>query len=533
MLAGGIDREPPVDPVEAALAELEGAADARAAQGPLRRLFDALRGADRLQRATARESALAALQGKNISSPAGLVDAALAGDRPPGSGRQSPAGQGQAVAFADPEPWPELVEGHALLRDIADTLSRYLALPPHAAVAMTLWAIHTHALDAANVAPILALTSPEKRCGKTTALSLLERLVPRPLLSSNISPAALFRSVEKYSPTLLVDEADSVLHEKEELRCILNSSHTRGAAYVVRTVGDDHEPRRFSTWAAKAVALIGRLPDTLADRSVVIQMHRRAPGERVERLRLDRPDAFQDLRRRAARWAADHLAELRALDPEVPGELRSDRATDNWRPLLAIADLAGGEWPELARKAALALSGVAADTEESIRELLLADIRDAFRELDEAQVFTGDLPKREVEQVFTDDLLNCLCGREDRPWNEWKAGRQLSGVQLSRLLKPHGVRPGSLRDGRRTGKGYKRREFADAFTRYLPPSDPSQPSQSNAGAGLPDSPTRHSMGRVTDRESDPNPCGTGFVPGVTDQEALPARKARADGWEEV
>jgi putative DNA primase/helicase len=79
--------------------------------------------------------------------------------------------------------------------------------------------------------------------------------------------------------SLLVDEADSFLGEKEELRGILNSGHTRDAAYVVRTVGDEHEPRRFSTWAAKAVAMIGHLPDTLADRSIIIPMRRRAPGE--------------------------------------------------------------------------------------------------------------------------------------------------------------------------------------------------------------------------------------------------------------
>lgn len=512
--AGDHYREPPVNPVEAAVAELKRASDPEAAQGPLRRLSDALRGADKLQREMARESAIAALGGKGISAPARLVDAALGGDRPPDGGRSAPAGQGRAVAFADLEPWPELVDGAALLREIADNLCRHVALPPCAADAMALWVTHTHALDAANVSPILAVTSPEKRCGKTTALSLLHLLVRRPLLSSNISPAALFRTVEKYSPTLLVDEADTFLHEKEELRGLLNSGHTRAAAFVVRTVGDDHESRLFSTWSPKAIALIGNLPDTLSDRSVIIPMHRRTPGERVERLRLDLPGAFEDLRRRAAQWAADHLAELHAPDPDVPKELTSDRAADNWRPLLAIADLAGGEWPERARKAALALSGAAVDGEESVRELLLADIRDAFHKPDEMQ------------SIFTQDLLDDLCGREDRPWGEWKAGKSLSAGQLARLLKPFGVRPGPLRDGARTGKGYALRDFADAFARYLPPSDPSHPTQSNAGAGLPASPSRHSLNGVTGRESGPNPYGAGVVTGVT----APDTDA---GWEKV
>ncbi|HVR10578.1 MAG TPA: DUF3631 domain-containing protein [Thermoanaerobaculia bacterium] len=483
--------------------------DAEAAQGPLRRLCHSLRDADALRVATARESAIAALQGKKkISSPAGLVEAALALNRAPNSGRSPAAVQGRAVAFDEPEPWQEPVEGSALFSCIADTLTRYVALPAHAADAMSLWAIHTHLLEAANVAPILALVSPERRCGKTRTLSLLRLLVPKPILASNISPAALFRAVERFSPTLLIDEADRVVSENEELRCILNSSHTRDAAYVVRTVGDDHEPRRFSTWAAKAVALIGRLPDTLADRSVIIPMRRRAPGERVERLRLDRPGDLGDLRRRAARWAADHLDELRAADPELPKEL-NDRAADNWRPLLAIADAAGGEWHERARKAAMVLSGVVADGEESIRELLLGDIRDAFGERDE---------------IFTVDLLDCLCAREERPWPEWKAGRPLTAVQLARLLKPFGVRPGTLREGATTGKGYQLGDFADAFTRYLPPSEPSHPSQLRAGAGLSDSSTRHGLGTVTGGESAANAYGTSFVTSVTSQ--TPSRGAK-------
>jgi putative DNA primase/helicase len=162
-----------------------------------------------------------------------------------------------------------------------------VALPRLADTAAALWTVHAHALEAAGASPLLALTSPEKQCGKTTTLALLSRLVPRPLLSSNITAASLLRVVDKYSPTLLADETDSFLRDKEELRGILNSGHTRDAAYAVRTVGDEHEPHRFSTWAAKAVAMIRKLPNTLADRSIVIPIRRRTRGEQVERLRLD------------------------------------------------------------------------------------------------------------------------------------------------------------------------------------------------------------------------------------------------------
>jgi hypothetical protein len=487
---------PPADQIEAAIAGLATAAGTAVVGDWLRRLGQALQGANPLARALARERALAALDGK-AKAPALLVDAALTAEPAPAA-----AGQGRPVEFAEPSAWPEPVDGAELLSEVAATFTRFVALPPFADVATALWTLHAHALEGAAASPLLALTSPEKRCGKTTTLSLLARLVPRPLLSSNISPAALFRIVEKYCPTLLVDEADSFLRDKEELRGILNSGHTRDAAYVVRTVGDDNEPCRFSTWAPKAVALIGRLPDTLADRSLVVAMRRRAPGEHIERLRFDRPGGFEELRRRAARWAADHLAALRGADPEMPGEL-DDRAADNWRPLLAIADLAGREWPESARRAALALSGSGSEPTDSAREQLLADIRESFDE-------------RGPGRLLTEDLLQDLRAREDRPWGEWRGGHPLSAVQLARLLKPFGVRPRLFRTGPKVARGYLLESFSDAFSRYLP-GEPANPLPTNAVAGLACGLIGDGNGGVAAPENGANPHGDCVVKGVTAQ----------------
>ena len=229
------------------------------------------------------------------------------------------------------------------------------------------------------MSPLLGITSPEKRCGKTTLLALLTALALRALPASNITPAALFRAVERFRPTLIIDEADTFLREREELRGILNSGHTHETAFVVRTVGDEHEPRAFSTWSPKAIALIGRLPSTLEDRAIPIPMKRKAPGEEVERLRLDRiAESLSDIRSQAMRWAQDCTERLRQADPEVPAGLH-DRAADNWRPLLAIADDAGGAWPAKARTAAADLSG-AGDGDASARVQLLSDIRSALAE---------------------------------------------------------------------------------------------------------------------------------------------------------
>lgn len=319
---------------------------------------------------------------------------------------------GAATSLDRPEPWPEPVDGAALLNDISVLVSRYLVLPPAAADAVALWVLHTHCHDAADHAPVLAITSPEKRCGKTTLLHVITAVVPVPLSTANISAAAVFRAVERWRPTLLIDEADTFLcGDDDTLRGVLNSGHCRASAFVIRTVGDDHEPRRFSTWSPKVIAAIGSLPGALADRSIDIRLQRARPGDKRQRYRPCHVAPHTDeLYRRAARWAADHLAGLADADPGLPEALH-DRAQDNWRALIAIADAAGGEWPERARAAALALSGADATEDKSRGVMLLSDIRAVFRD-------------RGCTRIASSDLSGAL-GR-------WKIGRGQSGGAANR-----------------------------------------------------------------------------------------------------
>jgi putative DNA primase/helicase len=199
-------------------------------------------------------------------------------------------GQGRPLELPIVEPWSEPVNGADLLDNICTVLKNYLVLPNGCAETMALWVVHTHAFQSFAHSPRLAITSPEKGCGKTTTLDIVGELVARPLQTSNATPAAIFRTVEMAAPTLLIDEADTFLRDNEELRGILNAGHRRGGQ-IIRTVGDEHEPRQFSTWAPAAIAMIGRLPDTLEDRSVSISLRRRKPTERVQQFRSDRcPD---------------------------------------------------------------------------------------------------------------------------------------------------------------------------------------------------------------------------------------------------
>lgn len=448
----------------------------------LRSLKEILEGEDPLCRALARSGAIRQLEALGVSSPARLVDAALGGKERDGESNL----QGRALILSEPTPWPESVDGSQLLEELVAVLERHVVLAKGAAVAMTLWILHSYALDATFISPILALVSPGKRCGKTTALDLVAALVPKKLPSSNISPASLYRTVEMYEPTLLVDEADTFLANNDDLRGILNAGHTRTTAIVIRTVGDSHEPRQFSTWCPKVIAMIGRPPDTLEDRSIVITMRRRARGEKVERLRRDKIDqAVEPLRRQAARWAADHLEDLREADPVLPDEL-DDRAQDNWRPLIAVADAVGGNWPKVARRAASDISCPNEDKDQSAPVQLLTDIRRLFTE-------------RSVDQLPSETIVQHLCSLEDRPWCEWNRGRPLSKAQLAKHLKPFGIRPRTIRVGSETPKGYRLADLLDTFERYLPcePQQPQHPFETN---GLDIDSTRNNDLRVAGAE---------------------------------
>lgn len=322
-----------------ALGALQAPAPLDQVEALLRELLPALSGEDELTVGRWRESATQALKGR-VRAPARLVDDAFAPLR--GAGRGG-ATQGQPVAFVVPEPSPEPVDGSEFLSALVGVIRRYIVLTESVAVAVALWVIHTYCFEAAPNTPRLAITSPVMRCGKTLLLEILENLVCKALNVASITAAALFRAVERFRPTLLIDEADTFLGDKDDLRGVLNSGHRRNGQ-VVRNVGEAHEPRAFSTFAPVAIAMIGRLPGTLADRSIPAEMRRKRPDERVARFRADRVQHLEELRSKAVRFALDHFDLLRDADPEVPPELH-DRAADNWRPLLAIADAAGGEWP--------------------------------------------------------------------------------------------------------------------------------------------------------------------------------------------
>ncbi len=359
---------------------------------------------------------------------------------------------GRTMKFPTVALWPVPVNGATVLNELLATIQRFVVCERDAAVATTLWCAFTWLIDHVQIAPLAIITAPEKRCGKSQLLNLIGKVCCRPLVASNISPAAVFRVIEAHNPTLLVDEADSFFKENEELRGVINSGHTRQSAYVIRTVGEDHDPRQFSTWGAKAICGIGKLPDTIVDRAIVLELRRKLPTESVERLRHAESGLFDRLASKLARFANDVGSDIAVARPQLPDAL-NDRAQDNWEPLLAIADIAGDHWPKMARSAALKFAGMAQEP-ASLSAELLTDIRNVFHD-------------KPGDRISTADLLQALTDDDIKPWATYNRGKPMSARQLVKQLKYYGISPKTIRVGCDTAKGYLRLEFDDVFHRYL------------------------------------------------------------------
>lgn len=358
---------------------------------------------------------------------------------------------------------PEAEAGAAVLREINDFLARFVSYPDaNCLTAHVLWCTHAHLMDAWESTPRLAFLSPEPGSGKTRALEVTELLVPRPVAAVNVSPAYLFRKVSDPAgrPTILFDEIDTVFgpkaKEHEEVRGVLNAGHRRGAIAgrcVIR--GKNVETEELPAYCAVALAGLGNLPDTILTRSVVIPMRKRAPNEAVEpfRHRLHAPTGHK-LRDRLAAWCARTGPGM--THPELPAGVE-DRDADVWEPLIAIADAAGDEWPELARVAAVAHVARSRETNPSLGVRLLADLRAVFGARD---------------SMRTEEILTSLHGIEESPWADLK-GHPLDSRRLANLLRPYGVRSKVIRDGRSTPRGYAREDLHDPWIRYLSRSNPS------------------------------------------------------------
>jgi 5S rRNA maturation endonuclease (ribonuclease M5) len=374
-------------------------------------------------------------------------------------------------------------------------LSRFVSYPSeHARVAHTLWIAHAHLMDAWESTPRIAFLSPEPASGKSRALEVSELLVPRPVEAVNVTAAYLFRKVgaEQGRPTILYDEIDTVFgpkaKENEEIRGLLNAGHRRGAVAgrcIVK--GKTVVTEEIPAYCAVALAGLGGLPDTILSRCVVVRMRRRAPDEVIEPFR--RRDAEHDgvgIRALLERWAAMVAGEIAHARPYMPNGIE-DRNADVWEALLAVADAVGGEWPQVARAAAVALVAESQESTPSLGVRLLQDIKTAFGE---------------EEALATRDLLETLNGMEEAPWGDLRGGA-LNARGIAQRLRPYGVGSKKIRIGDATAQGYRRADFSDAWKRYLPRNVPDVPHVPHPYGGEP-----RDLGGVREAVGTPPSVGT-------------------------
>ncbi len=344
-----------------------------------------------------------------------------------------------------------------LVFDLMAFIRRYVVMSREQLLITALWIIHTHCIESVEQTPYLAVTSPEKRCGKSRLLETIEMLSARSWLTLLPSEAVVYRKVHNDVPTMLLDEVDAIFNPKtadryEGLRALLNNGHRRGAK-VPRCIGTTAKIAEFNTFCPKVLAGIGTLPDTVADRAIPIRLERKTSQDPTApfKRRQVKPDA-DALRKRVEQWVKKHAAGIATAEPDMPNQL-NDRMQEGCEALVAIADML--RCGKQAREALVALFAVERlDDQESMRIRLLRDIRTAFE-------------KRDASRISTSALIDELVSIDEAPWANYY-GRNIDPRDLSSLLRHYDIKSTTVRlKGDKPAKGYKGEAFHDAWKRYL------------------------------------------------------------------
>ena len=337
-------------------------------------------------------------------------------------------------------------------------MSRFCVFPSrHYVAAVVLWIAHTHSVDAFELTPRLAFVSETKQTGKSRALEVIDLAafdhalrrfdvdrVPVPLDRDVVPNAVVRRGGRRLGPKA---------RDNEELRSLINVGFRRSAT-VGRCVGDSSTPKEFPAFCPVALAGIGDcLPDTVVDRAIVLRMRPQHPDESIEALRYRRvrPEATE-LQEHLAAWGAAHVDGAEGADPVMPDGI-TDRPADAWEALLAVADAAGGAWPERAHTGISTLNDARSAEDPNVSIRLLGDIRQVL----------------DSEHIFSVTLCQHLNDLEESPWAGWSDGKGIRPVDLAKQLKGFGIKSKDVRIGDAVRKGYTAEEFAETFDRYLPP----------------------------------------------------------------
>lgn len=353
------------------------------------------------------------------------------------------------------DPYSEAVIGAEIADEIKTIIAEHITCSDAVIIASTLWIFFTWVIEVSYIAPIAWINAPEKRCGKSQLLTLLARMSKGAFSVSNISPAALFRFIEKYKyeTTLFIDEADTFINNNEDLRGVLNAGHSLDNPYIIRCSGDDNEPTAYFVYGAKAISGIGKIPSTLMDRSISLTLKRMLKTDNLKQLRDLPRDKTDLLKQKLARWADDNMLAVKDTKPEIPKSINA-RMQDNWEILLKIATVLGEDWLAQANQACIEISGIEHD-EPSLNEQLLTDIKSVFE-------------SKKITRISSMDLIANLCSDPEMSWAAYNRGKPITPKQVANRLGEYKISSKPLRVNGQVTKGYDLADFKDAFARYLP-----------------------------------------------------------------
>jgi hypothetical protein len=353
-------------------------------------------------------------------------------------------------------PWDEELKPVEVLDQICEALRRFVWMKPSEYRAVALWIVLSYLHDVVNILPILLVTSPEEVCGKSTLSELIYDLSNRPLGASNVSSAAIYRTIKDNCPTFIMDEADTYLKDDEVMRGIINSGHKRAFAFVIRVVNDKGDTGQFSTWCPKVIAMISLPKRTILSRSVHIRLGRKPKDIKTDKLKEDHYQEFEDLRRKISRLANDIRSHVKAFRDES----LENRAGDNWQPLFAIAAAAGEEWLQEAKLAAQRLSKKDAEEMKGFGRYLLESLDAIIQEKRKKENVEP------TEKIFLRslDLCNELNQDQEAPWKDKPDG--IDALRLSKALKEYDIVPKRTREGADRSKGYWSDEIEKVVQQY-------------------------------------------------------------------
>jgi putative DNA primase/helicase len=393
-------------------------------------------------------------EAKKYKTPARLIEKAVEAVRIEQEAEKLLEPHWEVIPADDP------VDAVKLFAHIEARILHHVAMPKHLAFVVALWVGQSWLHENATYSPILFITSPERDSGKTTLVGIIGFMVRRSLLSVGISAAALYRSIEKWHPTFVIDEADEAFADNPDLRQVVNSGWTRGQG-VVRCDPDSHEPRKFSTFCPKAIALKGRdAPDTILSRAIFITVKRRIKSEAIAHFGHVDDACFARLRSQLARWAGDNGKVLGLVRPTMPDGFLN-RTASNWQLMFAIADSLGEEAGRRARAAAQQIVGIT--DLRSAGVALLQDIKTMF-------------DRSTLDYVTSKAIIDDLTSDPEKPWAEWSRGKPITEKGVASLLHEYQISSRNVGPRGAQAKGYRKIDFKDAWERYLvpqeaPPSD--------------------------------------------------------------